>query len=90
MNNKQCLKIIINIGTHGDEQIGFYVANKLKKLVVKKGQLIFNIGNEKNSGPITTHSAYSNSSPLNIYNQIFQSRIEYTSHQSNKNIPKIL
>lgn len=40
-------KIILNIGTHGDEKIGLQVADALEKLPIKKGELIVHIANEK-------------------------------------------
>ncbi len=40
-------KIILNIGTHGDEKIGLTVAQALNKFPVKKGELTINIANEK-------------------------------------------
>lgn len=45
--NKAEKKIILNIGTHGDEKIGFKVAEVFKKLHIKNGKLIINIANER-------------------------------------------
>lgn len=39
--------ILINIGTHGDETIGFSVVKKLRKIILKRGVLDINIANEK-------------------------------------------
>lgn len=47
MTSKKQFNVVINAGTHGDEQIGFFVANELKKLILKKGSLMFTTGNEK-------------------------------------------
>jgi len=41
------MTILLNIGTHGDEQIGLKVANDLKKLHIKNGELIINVANER-------------------------------------------
>ena len=40
-------KIILNIATHGDEKIGLKVATAIKKLNLKKGEVIVNIANER-------------------------------------------
>jgi succinylglutamate desuccinylase len=41
------MKIILNIGTHGDEMIGFKVEKEIKKLKLLKGELVVNIANPK-------------------------------------------
>lgn len=38
---------MLNIATHGDETIGHSVANEIKKLKLKKGEIFINIANEK-------------------------------------------
>lgn len=40
-------KIILTIGTHGDEKIGLKVVEALSKFPIIKGELIVHIGNEK-------------------------------------------
>lgn len=44
-NNKP--HILINIATHGNERIGFYVKKELEKIKIEKGFVEFNIANEK-------------------------------------------
>ncbi len=39
--------ILVNIATHGDELIGFAVKKSLEKLGISKGELRFNVANEK-------------------------------------------
>lgn len=39
------MKILLNIGTHGDESIGIAVANEIEKQFIKKGEVKINIAN---------------------------------------------
>lgn len=41
------MKVLLNIGTHGDEKIGLYVAQRIEKLPVKNNGLVVNVANEK-------------------------------------------
>jgi predicted deacylase len=40
-------RFILNIGTHGDEQIGLKVAREIEKLTIIQGELIVNVANPK-------------------------------------------
>ncbi len=41
------MKMILNIGSHGDEKIGFAVADEIKKIPLQNGEIIVNVGNER-------------------------------------------